>query len=90
MAATHYKIELLFDRRADGYFHVHSESLPGFHLAGMDLNALCEDIPAVISDLLWETKKIRAEDVVWVPTIEDIQRQFPGDRETYIVSVKAA
>jgi hypothetical protein len=85
-----YRIELLFDRRADGYYHVHSPALPGLQLGGMDLKAICADIPAVVRDLLWEAKRIRADEVTWLPTIEDVQKQFPGEREVYLVSAKDA
>jgi hypothetical protein len=40
--------------------------------------------------MLWETKKIRAEDVRWVPSLDDIQKMFPDGKEIYVVSVKAA
>ncbi|HKT17998.1 MAG TPA: hypothetical protein VJR47_08155 [Stellaceae bacterium] len=91
MAPGHvYRLELLFDRREDGYFHVHSPALPGLHLGGMDLKAICLDIPEVVRDLLWETKRIRADEVKWLPSIEDVQKQFPSERETYLVSAKDA
>lgn len=86
-----YKIELLFDREADGYFHVHSPDVPGLHLAGMNLADICADIPIVVRNLLLRNKSVVAEDVQWLPSLADIQKRFPErEKETYFVSVKDA
>lgn len=57
-------------------------------LGGMDRHAVCKDIPAVVRGLLCEAKGIRADEVTWLPTIAEVERQFPSERESLLVSAK--
>ena len=93
--ANEFTIELRFDKRSDGRYHVHSPSVAGLHLAGMDLKALCADVEPAVKHLLKHNAKIEADQVRWVPTLEEIQQHFKqpaqGDgRATYVVRFKAA
>jgi predicted RNase H-like HicB family nuclease len=93
--ASEFAIELQFEKRSDGRYHVHSPSVAGLHLAGMDLTALCADVEPAIKHLLKHNAKIDADQVRWVPTLDEIQHQFKqpaqGDgKATYVVKFKAA
>lgn len=90
-----FAIELLFEKRSDGRYHVHSPNVPGLHLAGFDLKALCDDVEPAVKHLLQHNAKIEADEVRWVPTIEEVRQRFEtpaqGDgKATYLVKLKAA
>jgi predicted RNase H-like HicB family nuclease len=93
MDITHdYRIELLFDKKTDGRFHIHSPSVPGLHLAGRDLKALIADIEPAVKDLLLSNKKIKAEHVRWVPPLDEIHKRLTEPdgkevREIFVVQV---
>jgi hypothetical protein len=88
-----FQIHLLFDKRADGWYHVHSPSVPGLHLAGENLKALCEDVNPAVKDLLRENLNIQADEVRWIPSLEAVRQQFSepveGDN-IYVVKVREA
>jgi len=62
-------IQLLFDKRKDGRFHVHSPSVPGFHLAGPDLEAIRPDIETVLKDILFHNSKMIVDEIQWFPSL---------------------
>ncbi len=93
--AGEFTIELLFEKRSDGRYHVYSPSVAGLHLAGMDLRALCADVEPAVKHLLRQNARIDADQVRWVPTLDEVQHQFTepaqgGGRATYLVKFKAA
>lgn len=96
MAETNqFTIQLEFDKRADGRYHVHSDNVPGLYLAGADIHALCDDVGPAVIHLLKHNMKIDADDVRWVPTLQEVRQQFhhPAESDgkaTYIVTYKAA
>jgi hypothetical protein len=87
-----FRIEIFFDKRDDGRFHVHSPSVPGLYLAGADLDALRADVEPIVKDLLWFNKKIIVDSVRWVPSLDDIVNTLkaPAGKETFVVTVKDA
>jgi len=87
-----FRIEIVFDKRDDGRFHIHSASVPGLHLAGIDLDALRADVEPVVKDLLWFNKKIIVDSVRWIPSLDDIvdKLKAPAGTETFVVKVKDA
>jgi hypothetical protein len=78
---SEFRIRLWFDKRPDGRFHIHSPNVPGLHLAGRDLRALCNDIDPAVKDLLRDNLKIEAEEIRWVPSLEDIREHFSAPAE---------
>lgn len=85
-----YRIELNFEKRSDGYYHIYSPHVPGLHLGGTDLGALVADIEPVVKDLLWENRKITADHIRWIPPLDDVQRQLlaPEAKEVFLVEVR--
>jgi len=81
-------IELRFDRRDDGRYHIYSPDLPGLHLAGMDLDALRGDFQSAIRDLIDANVKIPIERLHFFPNLAGISGVGPigTKRETCIVS----
>jgi hypothetical protein len=67
-----FAIELLFDKRRDGRFHVHSPSVPGLHLAGCDLQAIKADIEPVLRDLLLYNSKLVVDRIEWHPSLAEV------------------
>lgn len=88
-----FAIQLIFDQRHDGRFHVHSPSVPGLHLAGDDLGAIQADIEPIVKDLLLHNAKVIVDRIRWVPSIEDVVKQLspPSPRsKTLMISGHAA
>ena len=71
-----FAIELLFDKRRDGRFHVHSPSVPGLHLAGRDLDAIKADIEPVLRDLLLYNSKVVVDRIEWHPSLADVVKKM--------------
>ena len=67
-----FAVRLVFDKHADGRYHIYSPNVPGLHLAGTDLDALRRDIEPVVKDLLLHNKKLVVEKVRWVPPLESV------------------
>lgn len=75
-----FAIQLLFARRNDGRFHVHSPNVPGLHLAGRDLAAIRSDIEPIIKDLLYFNSKVIIDEIRWVPSLEEIVNRMAKPR----------
>lgn len=69
-------IELLFDKRNDGRFHVHSPSVPGFHLAGQNLEAVRADIEPVLKDILFHNSKVIVDKIEWHPSLAEVTKRM--------------
>lgn len=86
-------LQLQYEKRG-GRFYINCPDLPGFRLAGADLDALQADLPTVIKDLLWHNLKIIADKLRWVPSLEDVAKHLkkpePEGSATYVVKVKRA
>lgn len=88
-----FAIQLIFDQRQDGRFHVHSPSVPGLHLAGRDLSEIQADIEPIVKDLLLHNANVVVDKIRWVPSLEDVVRQMtpPSPRsKTLMISAHAA
>lgn len=91
--APEFKIELIFEKRPDGRYYIHSSNVPGLHLAGPDLAALCADIEPAVKDLLKGNMQIDVDEVRWIPTLEEMQKHFgvpAGTKAVYIVTSRNA
>jgi hypothetical protein len=71
-------IQLLFDKRRDGRFHVHSPDVPGLHLAGHDINAIRADVEPVLRDVLLHNAKVVVDTIQWHPSLEDVVKTIAG------------
>jgi hypothetical protein len=76
--ASEFAIQLLFDRRRDGRFHVHSPNVPGLHLAGRDLGEIREDIEPIVKDLLYHNSNVIVDQIRWVPSLEEVVSRMSG------------
>lgn len=87
-------IELRYEKHSDGRYYVRSFDLPGFRLAGPDLDALQADLDQVVTDLLLHNAGFVVEALRWVPSIEDVklhlQKPGPEGKATYVASGKIA
>ena len=87
-------IELLFDRRSDGRYYVHSPDVPGLHLAGPDIDALRADVEPAVKDLLKYNRNLSVGKIRWVPSLDEVLKRLekPADqrREVYLVTVDSA
>lgn len=87
-------IVLQYEKHPDGCYYIRSNSLPGFRLAGPDIDALQRDLNPVVTDLLLHNMGIEVESIRWVPSPDDVKQQLQkpsGDGVvTYVAQLKAA
>jgi hypothetical protein len=87
-------IQLHYEKHSDGRYHIRSLEIPGFRMAGMDLDALQRDLDEVVKDLLLSNSGIAIESIRWVPSLEDVRTQLdhprPEGKATYVATLKAA
>ncbi len=69
---TQCAIELIYDKRDDGRFHIHSPDLPGLHLIGPDPSALVSDLDAVLRDMLHVTTSQAVDQMLTVPSFQSL------------------
>ena len=86
-----FQIELIFEKRTDGVYKVHSPSLPGLYLTSESFDTLRSDIDPAVKDLLYFNKNISADNIRWIPPLDEAQEQMtkPQDgswAETYIIT----
>jgi hypothetical protein len=88
MATQEMSIQLIYERHSDGRYYVRSDNLPGFRLAGTNLDALQADLDEVVKDLLLHNENFVVEGLRWVPGPEDIKRHLskpgPEGKAVYI------
>jgi hypothetical protein len=71
-----FAIELLFDKRRDGRFHVHSPSVPGFHLAGRNIEVIRADIEPALRDILLHNSKVVVDRIEWYPSLAEVAKRM--------------
>jgi len=69
-------IELIFERSSDGRYQVNSDDVPGFYMAGENIEAIHGDLNEVVSDLLRLNSGFIVSDIRWVPSIDDVKRHL--------------
>ena len=83
-------IDLLFERGSDGHYRVTSEDLPGFYMAGSDIDAIQGDLNEVVSDLLRHNCGFIVSEIRWLPSLSDVKRHLqkpdPEGKVRYIAS----
>jgi len=65
-------IQLFYDKRPDGRYHIHSPNIPGLHVAGSDLDEIKVDVEPLVIDLLFHNSGIVVDTIQWVPSLEDM------------------
>lgn len=87
-------VELTYERHGDGRYYVTSENIPGFQMAGTNIDAIQADLNEVVSDLLRLNSNFLVEEVRWVPSLDDVKKHLvkpgPEGRVVYVVSGKLA
>ena len=73
---TEFVVQVQFDKRIDGRFHIRSPNLPGLHLAGPDFDQIQVDLEPVVKDLLHYNLGMIVETIRWVPSIDEITAAF--------------
>jgi predicted RNase H-like HicB family nuclease len=89
---TECAIELNFDRRDDGRFHIHSPDLPGLHLIGPSPDALVADLDSVLKDMLHATTSQAVDTMLAVPNFQNLGGYAPAGtkRELRVITFKQA
>jgi hypothetical protein len=96
-----FEIRLIYDRRTDGRYHIHSPSIPGLHLTGPDLDAIKVDIDPLVRELLLKNSGVVVDTIKWVPPLEEILDQIrqppspphaptPGETRVLVITGRAA
>jgi hypothetical protein len=83
-------IDLLFERDGNGHYRVTSDDVPGFYMAGTDIDAIQGDLDEVVSDLLRHNCGFIVSEIRWLPTLSDVkrhlQRPHPEGKVRYVAS----
>jgi len=90
MATQEISIELVYERHDDGRYYVSSDDVPGFRMAGSDIDVIHADLNEVVSDLLRHNSGFVIEELRWVPSLEDVKRHLekpgPEGKARYVAS----
>lgn len=74
--AREFAIQLLFEKRRDGRFYVHSPNLAGLHLAGRNLDKIRADLEPIIKELLYRNADFVADKIKWFSSLEQVTREL--------------
>lgn len=77
-----FAVQVQFDQRRDGRFHIHSPSIPGLHLAGRDLDKIRADLEPIVKDLLFHNLNMIVDKIGWVPSIDEVVKRLTADERT--------
>lgn len=69
-------IDLIFERGSDGRYQVRSTDVPGFYMAGSDIEAIHGDLNEVVSDLLRLNTGFIVSDIRWIPSLDDVKKHL--------------
>jgi hypothetical protein len=90
VATQEIRVELTYERHSDGRYYVTSNDIPGFRMAGTDIDAIHADLDEVVSDLLRLNSNFVVEELRWVPSLDDVKHHLakpgPEGRALYVVS----
>ena len=93
MGTQEISVELKYERHSDGRYYVTSEDIPGFRMAGFNIDAIQNDLNEVVSDLLRLNSNFLVEEVRWVPSLDDVKKHLVKPHEgrvVYVVSGRLA
>ncbi|HLY05433.1 MAG TPA: hypothetical protein VKR31_06770 [Rhizomicrobium sp.] len=83
-------IDLVFERTSDGRYRVTSDDVPGFYIAGSDIDAIQGDLNEIVADLLRHNCGFIVSEIRWMPSLSDVKRHLqkptPEGRVRYIAS----
>jgi hypothetical protein len=69
-------IDLVFERTSDGRYRVTSEDVPGFYMAGNDIDVIHGDLDEVVKDLLRLNSGFIASNIRWFPSLNDVKEHL--------------
>ena len=83
-------IELIYDRRDDGRFHIHSPDLPGLNLIGPDPGVLVADLEPVLRDMLHASTGRTVDTMLAIESFQSLSGYAPAGtkRELRVVTFK--
>lgn len=89
---TECAIEVRYDKREDGRFHIHSPDLPGLHLVGSNPDALTADLEPVLREMLRVTTSQAIDTMMVLPSFETLGGYARGSnkREIRVVTFRQA
>jgi predicted RNase H-like HicB family nuclease len=89
---TECAIEVRYDKREDGRFHIHSPDLPGLHLVGPDPDALMADLEPVLREMLRVTTSQAVDTMMVLPSFQELGGYAPAGvrREIRVVTFRQA
>jgi predicted RNase H-like HicB family nuclease len=89
---TECAIEVRYDKREDGRFHVHSPDLPGFHLVGPSPDALITDVEPVLREMLRVTTSQTVDTMMVMQSFQNLGGYAPAGtkREIRVVTFRQA
>lgn len=94
MATQEIRVDLLYERHADGRYYVTSKDVPGFRMAGSDIDIIQADLNEVVMDLMRLNANFVVEEMHWVPSLEEVKKHLqkpgPEGRATYVLSGRLA
>jgi hypothetical protein len=94
VATQEISVEVVYERHADGRYYVSSKEIPGFRMAGSDIDAIQADLNQVVSDLLQINAGFVVEEFRWVPSLEDVKKHLarpaPVGPARYVLSGRLA
>lgn len=94
MAAHNLKVDLIYERYADGRYRVTCDTIPGFLMSGPDLDVIQSDLNEVVTDLLRMNSNFIVEHIEWEPTLGEIKKRLtkaaPDRPAVYVVHGKLA
>jgi hypothetical protein len=69
-------IELVFERTDDGRYRVTSDDVPGFYMAGNNIDFIHRDLNEVIADLLRLNSGFIVSEIRWFPSLSDVKEHL--------------
>jgi hypothetical protein len=90
MATQEIHVELLYERHSDGRYYVSTNDIPGFQMAGLNIDAIQSDLNDVVKDLLFYNSGFKVEELRWVPSLDEVKlhldRPVPEGKVHYVIS----
>lgn len=74
-------IDLVFERHDDGRYYVTSDDVPGFRMAGCDIDSIQKDLNEVVTDLLLHNSGFVVRELRWVPSLDELKEHLKKPRE---------
>jgi hypothetical protein len=90
LATQEISIELVYERHSDGRYYVTSTDVPGFRMAGTNIDVIQADLNEVVCDLLRHNSGFVVSELRWIPSLDDVKRHLqkpnPEGKARYVAS----